>query len=140
MDLSSMRPSSWNGVGAMAKVPAALAVSFVMCTSIFFRHSGARGARTSDVQLHIGESRDSGSGPADHPGMTFTLKPPRAHLDLFLGEENLLGVFDDILRLPTLMRRLPAGLFHHPHLAHAARAGDAEHLAGLVAGQIADHV
>jgi hypothetical protein len=27
-------------------------------------------ARTSDVQLHIGESRDSGSGPSDHPGMT----------------------------------------------------------------------
>ena len=24
----------------------------------------------SDVQLHIGESRDSGSGPSDHPGMT----------------------------------------------------------------------
>jgi hypothetical protein len=23
-----------------------------------------------DVQLHIGESRDSGSGPSDHPGMT----------------------------------------------------------------------
>jgi len=22
-----------------------------------------------DVQLHIGESRDSGSGPADRPGM-----------------------------------------------------------------------
>src|ERR1700694_4483032 len=27
----------------------------------FSRHSGARVARTSDVQLHIGESRDSGS-------------------------------------------------------------------------------
>jgi hypothetical protein len=26
--------------------------------------------RTSDVQLHIGESRDSGSGPSGHPGMT----------------------------------------------------------------------
>jgi heme/copper-type cytochrome/quinol oxidase subunit 4 len=26
--------------------------------------------RTSDVRLHIGESRDSGSGPSDHPGMT----------------------------------------------------------------------
>jgi hypothetical protein len=46
------------------------------------RHSGARqrvrakrgpmtgSARTSDVQLHIGEYRDSGSGPSDHPGMT----------------------------------------------------------------------
>src|SRR6202051_2343124 len=35
MDLSSMRPSSWNGVGAIAKVPAALWVSFVICASIF---------------------------------------------------------------------------------------------------------
>jgi hypothetical protein len=25
---------------------------------------------TSDAQLRIGESRDSGSGPSDHPGMT----------------------------------------------------------------------
>src|SRR5450631_1889325 len=33
-------------------------------------HSGARAARTSDVLSHIGESRDSGSGPSDHPGMT----------------------------------------------------------------------
>ena len=31
---------------------------------------GRATARTSDVQLHIGESRDSGSGPSDHPGMT----------------------------------------------------------------------
>jgi 3-hydroxyacyl-CoA dehydrogenase len=31
-----------------------------------------RGAHSAnhDVQLHIGESRDSGSGPSDHPGMT----------------------------------------------------------------------
>ena len=27
-------------------------------------------ASNHDVQLHIGESRDSGSGPTDHPGMT----------------------------------------------------------------------
>jgi len=26
-------------------------------------------ASNYDVQLHIGESRDSGSGPSDHPGM-----------------------------------------------------------------------
>jgi hypothetical protein len=47
----------------------------------FERHSGARKARTSDVQLHIGESRDSpvrncapevwSFGP---PGMTTTQK------------------------------------------------------------------
>src|ERR1700682_3422097 len=67
-------------------------------------------------------------------------KPPRAHLDLFLGEEDLLGVVDDVLGLPARIRRLPAVHFHHPHLADAARTGDAEHLAGLVAGQIPDHV
>src|ERR1700687_806411 len=67
-------------------------------------------------------------------------KPPRAHLDLFLGEKNLLGVFDNVLSLPSRVRRLPARLLHHPHLADAARTGDAEDLAGLVARQIADHV
>src|SRR5450759_1468375 len=114
-----MRPSSWNGVGAIAKVPAALWVRFVMCASILLlRHSGAREARTSDVQLHIGESRDSGSGPSDHPGMTFTSKPPRAHLDLFLVKINLLDFLYDILLLPSLIRRLPARLFHHPLFAH----------------------
>ncbi len=30
-----------------------------------------------DVQLHIGESRDSGSGPSDHPGMAEALLPAR---------------------------------------------------------------
>jgi len=40
------------------------------------RHSGAmRQHRTSDVQLHIGESQDSGSGPSDHPGMTLEINP-----------------------------------------------------------------
>ena len=40
-----------------------------MC-SLSFR--GASKTRTSDAQLRIGESRDSGSGPSDHPGMTNT--------------------------------------------------------------------
>jgi hypothetical protein len=34
------------------------------------RHSGARIAQTSDVQLHIGESRDSGFDASHRPGMT----------------------------------------------------------------------
>src|SRR5580704_4406014 len=38
-------------------------------------YSGAREARTSDVQLHIRESRDSRSGPSDHPGMTANWEP-----------------------------------------------------------------
>jgi hypothetical protein len=89
--LSSMRPSSWNGVGAMAKVPAALWVSFVICALfLFFRYSGmVRQHQTSDVQLHIGESLDSGFdaepviGPAigrtrwHRPGMTFLTSAPR---------------------------------------------------------------
>ena len=62
------------------------------------------------------------------------LEPSRAHLDLFLGEEDVLGMFGDILGLPTRMRRLPARLFHHPHLAHAARAGDADLLLWLSEG------
>ena len=33
-------------------------------------HSGAREARTSGVQLHLGESRDSGFDAAHRPGMT----------------------------------------------------------------------
>ena len=41
IDFSSMRPSSWNGVGAIAKVPAALEVSFVIGASFPCRHSGA---------------------------------------------------------------------------------------------------
>src|SRR6478735_10981160 len=86
------------------------------------------------------ESRDSGFDALHRPGMTLKLKPPRAHLDLLFREEDLLGVLDDILRLPPLVRGFPAFHFHHPHLADAAGAGDAEHLAGLVARQIADHV
>src|SRR6202048_1797908 len=115
-------------------------------------HSGARAARTSDVQLHIGESRDSGFdaepviGPRfartrwHRPGMTFTLKPSRAHLDLLVGEEDLPGVLDDILCLPSAVRRFPTFHFHHPHLAHAAGSGNAQNLAGLIARQIAHHV
>src|ERR1700694_1593083 len=141
MDLSSMRPSSWNGVGAMAKVPAALGVSFVICASILLlRHSGARASANRGAQLRTWESRDSGLDASHRPGMTCISKPSRAHLDLFLGEKNLACVLDDILRLPALMRRLPARLFHHPHFAHAARTGNPEHLAGLVARQFAHHV
>src|SRR6266436_8218286 len=97
-------------------------------------------ARTSDVRFaHRGISgfrvRCCASPQNDE-----VLKPPRAHFDLFLGEENLPGMFDDILSLPALMRRLPARLLHHPHLAHAARTRDTENLAGLVARQFADHV
>jgi len=37
--------------------------------SIAMPFRGASKTRTSDVQLHIGESRDSGSGASNHPGM-----------------------------------------------------------------------
>src|SRR3954454_8578725 len=121
-----MRPSSWKGVGAMAKVPAAVWVSFMgrpLCFVIPGRASFRREPKRA------------------HPGMTgFVSKSPRRFLDLILREENLPGVIDDILRPPSLARRLPAVHFHHPHLAHAARAGDAEHFSGLIAGQAGDHV
>src|SRR6185503_12199791 len=110
MDFSSIRPSSWNGVGAIAKVPAAARVNFVIFLPL-------------DLAAQRGAS-----------------KPPRAHFDLFFREEDLAGMFNDVLRIPTGMRRLPARFLHHPHLAHAARAGDAKYLAGLVTGEIADHV
>jgi hypothetical protein len=46
------------------------------------RHSGARVKRANyDVPLHIGESRDSGSGPSDHLGMT-------KRLDRFANARN----------------------------------------------------
>src|SRR6266481_1814854 len=78
MDFSSMRPSSWNGVGAMAKVPAALAVSFVMCAFRLCWPSFRDGPQdqTSDAQLRIGESRDSGFDASHRPGMTVSARLP----------------------------------------------------------------
>src|SRR3954453_8764561 len=112
-----MRPSSWNGVGAMAKVPSALLVSFVIDPSALSRRFAKPGG----------------------PGLSY-LEPPCAHLDLFVGKENLAGVFEDVPWAPAAVRRLPTLLLHHAHLADAARTGHAEHLSGLVAGEIADHV
>src|ERR1700737_3632050 len=133
MDFSAMRPSSWNGVGAMAKVPAAWAVSFVICASILFCHSGAM----RSIEPGISRFRVWSFGPSRND---VNLKPSRAHLDLLFREEDILGVRHDILGLPAGMRRFPAFHFHHLHLSDTARAGDAEHLAGLVAREIADHV
>src|SRR5690242_19936848 len=94
-----------------------------------------RGARSANP-----ESRGSGSGPSNHPGTTTLLESPRRLLDLLLREEDLLGVGDDVLGLPAREGRRPAFHFHHPHFADATGAGDAEHLAGLVARQFGDHV
>src|ERR1700682_6324525 len=170
MDLSSMQPSSWNGVGAIAKVPAALWVSFVIGASIQLRslrsphltqnltsgevRSLSRWERIGvsgyGLSLHHiplpgaepvpGRRRSADPGAPTSPFGRGDSKAPRARLDLFLGKENLLGVFDNILRLPSGVWRLPARLFHHPHLTHAARAGNAEDFARLVARQIAHHV
>src|SRR3984957_18880474 len=46
-----------------------------LCRSCSSSFRGVRSANY-DVQLHIGESRDSGSGPSDHPGMTNKTKYP----------------------------------------------------------------
>src|SRR6202035_1353162 len=109
-----MRPSSWNGVGAIAKVPAALWVSFVMGASVFFRHSGAM----RSIEPGISRFRVHASRAPERQ----SFKSPRRFLDLFLGEEDFLGVGNDILGLPSREWRRPAFHFHHPHLAHAARA------------------
>src|SRR5437867_9919399 len=124
MDFSSMRPSSWNGVGAIAKVPAAWAVSFVICVYPIVRHSGAR----SEPGISRFRVRCYRIAPERH-----LLESPRRLLDIFLGKEDFLGVGHDILGLPPRKRRRPALHFHHPHLPHPTGAGNAEHLAGLVA-------
>src|SRR6185295_1160611 len=132
MDFSSMRPSSWNGVGAIAKVPAAWAVSLVIECLYPFRHSGAmRGIEPGIWKFRVRAAR----APERH-----LLESPRRLLDLLLGEEDFLGVGHDILSLPPRKRRRPAFHFHHPHLADATGAGNAQHLAGLVAREVADHV
>ncbi len=46
---------------------------------------GRCAASNYDVQLHIGESQDSGSGPSDHPGMT-VLHRPILHRRMRRGE------------------------------------------------------
>jgi len=53
MDFSSMRPSSWNGVGAMAKVPAALWVSFVIGALPFIVPSFRDGPKDQTRNLEI---------------------------------------------------------------------------------------
>src|SRR4051812_12427289 len=106
-----MRPSSWKRVGAMAKVPVASWVSFMGSPLSCLRHSGMRplgrrpGIHNPPIVL-----MDSGLAPEEaRPGMTgCNSKSPRRFLDLILREENLPGVIDDILRPPSLARRLPA--------------------------------
>jgi hypothetical protein len=45
-------------------------ISSITEIAICYRHSGARVSANYDVQLHIGESRDSRFSPAGGPGMT----------------------------------------------------------------------
>src|SRR4051794_20886276 len=118
----------------MAKVPAAVWVSF-MVSPVIFRHSGMRllrrrpGIHNPRSWLWIPGSRLK----EVRPGMTaFVSKPPCRLLNSIFRKENLGRVLDDILRSPSLARRFPAVHFHHPHFPYPARAGNAEHLAGLV--------
>src|SRR3954470_21505505 len=102
MDCISMRPSSWNGVGAMAKVPAAVWVSFMM-TPVddpqgYSRYSSLRGALATKQSSLSSRSLDCFVSLA----MTaFYLKPPRRLLHRVFRKENLPGVIDDILGLPS---------------------------------------
>src|SRR6187401_2068848 len=66
-----MRPSSWHGVGAIAKVPAAWAVSFVIRVPHVWSFRDGPKDQTADAQLRVGESRDSGFDASHRPGMTF---------------------------------------------------------------------
>src|ERR1700759_572627 len=93
-----MRPSSWNGVGAMAKVPAALWVSFVMCASGL--PPSFRGARSANP-----EPRDSGFDAAHRPGMTCLGRQTmtnhydsRETRDPAVREQELFGRLPDVLR------------------------------------------
>src|SRR5215207_9622320 len=134
-----MRPSSWNGVGAIAKVPAAWAVSFViecLCPFVMPGWSEGPDLRCAIAQRGISRFRVRATRAPER----LLLKSPRRLLDILFGEEDVLGVGHDILGLPPRKRRRPAFHFHHPHFPHPARAGNAEHLAGLVARQVADHV
>src|SRR5258708_19826426 len=128
-----MRPSSWNGVGAMAKVPAALWVSFVIGASVQLRSFRSphltRSLTSGEVRplsrwervgvrgydLSLDRNSSPGASRRPLPSGEGNSKSPRAHFVLFLGEENLLAVFDNILNLPSLLRRLHARLLHHPH-------------------------
>src|ERR1700712_5992627 len=86
--------------------------------------SGARTRRTGGGSLFVipgHAKREPGISRfrvrlCEPPGMTRVLKPSRAHFNIFVRKEDLLGVLDDILRFPALVRRLPAFFFHHPHL------------------------
>src|ERR1700681_2289540 len=105
-----MRPSSWNGVGAIAKVPAAWAVSFMtgsslVSSALYCVIPGCATWRRPGIHTH---DRGYGFRARDFvaPRNDGGSEPPRAHLDLFLGEEDLLGVVDDVLGLPAGIGRL----------------------------------
>src|SRR3982074_757429 len=108
-----MRPSSWNGVGAMANVPAAWAVSLVILASCCFVIPGCATWRRPGIHTH-----DRGYGfralAFARPGTTASFKSPRRLLDFLFREEDFIGVGDDIFGLPSREWRRPAFHFHHP--------------------------
>src|SRR3954465_225308 len=105
-----------------------------------FRGAPPSGASPESITTIRGYGfRACAQGGASRNG-GITSKPPRRFLAGVVGEENLRRVLDDVLRPPALARRFPAIHFHHPHFAHPARARNAEHLAGLLAGEMRDHV
>src|ERR1051326_1309911 len=125
----------------MAKVPVASWVSFMSSSSMSssFRGAPSSGANPESITTirSYGFRACAQGGASRNDGVVS--KPPRRFFDRVLREKNLGSVFDDILRPPSLARRLPAVHLHHPHFADPARTGNAEHLAGLVTGQMRDH-
>src|ERR1700751_2557082 len=104
-----MRPSSWNGVGAIAKVPAAAGVSFVICLYLCFVMDRGQNLR------------------ADFLTASSEKKISRACSTMSCAFQPVCGGFQPSISIMRISRT-PRG------------AGDAEHLAGLVPGQITDHV
>src|SRR6266436_10268021 len=90
MDLSSMRPSSWNGVGAMAKVPAALWVSFMVVLS-GLRHSPM--CNCTSGMRHLAQTRNPYSRSwLWIPGSLVSLAPRNDGLD-FAGQLSDRGLY-----------------------------------------------
>jgi hypothetical protein len=86
-----------------------------------------------DVQLHIGESRDSGSGPSDHPGMTLRVGRARNRI---AGDAIVCS--DRHTRM--LVMKIVATLLALAALSLAANSADAKGcLKGAAVGGLAGH-
>jgi len=105
---------------------------------LHFLSSSFRGSRSENPESILPMVvMDSGLVASRRPGMTTTREihqNRRAPLLICSSEKKI--SLACVTTSSAFQFFLPAASslpFHHPHLAHAARSGDAEHLAGLVA-------